>query len=72
MQMDLESTIFSKNVRQRQANTVCMVSLICGIKKTIEMNNTNAKQKQTYRYRKQTGGYQWEEERGKGEIIGID
>ena len=30
--------------------------------------NVYAKQKQTQRYRKQTGGYQWGEEKGEGQI----
>ena len=29
------------------------------------------KQKQTHRYREQTGGYQWEERRGEGQDRGM-
>ena len=34
-------------------------------------NTTNVtKKKQTHRYREQTSGYQWEEERGKRQYMG--
>ena len=39
------------------------MSLICGIKKIIQMN-LYTKEKQTHRYRKQTYGYQMEERDG--------
>ena len=43
----------------------CMISLICGIKKIIEMN-AYAKQKQIHRYRKQTCSNQRGEGKGEG------
>lgn len=54
-------------VKQMRINTACyhMWNL-----KTRQMN-AYAKHKHTYRYRRQTSGYQREERRGKGQITGI-
>ena len=66
--MNLESIILSQ-VSQNQNNKDHMISLICGIQ-NIHMN-TNKKQKQTHRYREQTGGDQKGHGGGGGTVWGL-
>ena len=71
--MNLEGIGFYE-VAQTEEDKYCMFSLICGILKIKQMSIT--KQKQTYRYRKHTSGYQrgegWRKGQEKGrELRGI-
>ena len=67
--MDLQNIMLSE-VNQTEKNIYCMISLICGTLKIIQMN-LYAKQKQTHRYRKLTCGYQRGEGMGEGQIRGL-
>ena len=58
--MDLEIIIICE-VSQNEKDKYHMISLICGIQNTTQMN-LSMKQKQTHRHRRQTFHYQ----RGKG------
>ena len=57
--MNLEGIMLSE-ISQTEKDKYCMISLICEI-----VNKT--KKKRTHRYREQTSGYQWGEERGEGQ-----
>ena len=50
---------------QIENDEYCVILLLCGSKKYNKLV-TKTKKKQTHRYRKQTGGYQWGESRAKG------
>ena len=62
MWIDLQGSILN-GISQTDKDKHCTISLICEIKEKIQPPVNITKKKQTHRYKKQTSGQQWGEER---------